>query len=59
MGTKEPRVEAACPMPEHVSLLQENGRTTAQTVREEGAKGRGQLMDEGAQQGSEVMRAPQ
>lgn len=44
-------------MPEHVSLLQENGRTTAQTVREEGGKGRGQLMDEVAQQGSEVMRA--
>lgn len=46
-------------MPEHVSLLQENGQTTAQTVREEGGEGRGQLMDEVSQQGSEVMRAPQ
>lgn len=59
MLIKEQRVEAVGPMPEHVSLLQENGQTTAQTVREEGGEGRGQLMDEVSQQGSEVMRAPQ
>lgn len=44
-------------MPEHVSLLKENGGTTIQTEREEGGGGRGQLMDGVAQQGSEVMRA--
>lgn len=44
-------------MPEHVSLLKENGKTTIQTEREERGGGTGQLMDGVAQQGSEVMRA--
>lgn len=44
-------------MPEHVSLLKENGGTAIQTEREEGGGGRGQLMDGVAQQGSEVRRA--
>lgn len=54
--TKEQKVEAAGGMPEHVSLLKENGRTPI-TEREEGEGGRRQLMDGVAQQGSEVMRA--
>lgn len=44
-------------MPEHVSLLEENGRTVIQTERKEGGGERGQLMDGVAQRGSEVRRA--